>query len=238
MLKLHFTHKCVRKINKKIIWTLVHLLVLFYELSIHARTWITLRYTTAIIQDLRNMFPRQAATFTTLLLLNTRHTQTPYNANLKPTLSVWQQSHLHCTYSYKRHSHSTWYCNGTNTRAEPNLVRRATPLEYPSCSRSHSKYKQRKFALPALKPAFFSLFTSVIISLIAKHHLHYSELLPSSLQIKYTAFHLRTTAQCSSEVCQLCFLWHTVVKDLHATTAQLLHGNMSFVPHDNTRSKN
>ena len=42
----------------------------------------------------------------------------PYNANLKPTPSVWQQSHRHCTYSYKRHSHSTWYCSGTNTHTQ------------------------------------------------------------------------------------------------------------------------
>jgi hypothetical protein len=35
----------------------------------------------------------------------------PYTDSLKPTLTEWQQSHRHCTYSYIR------YCSGTNTHS-------------------------------------------------------------------------------------------------------------------------
>ena len=152
-------------------------------------------------------------------------------------------THSHSTWyrsGTNTHSHSTWYRSGTNThnqlgtavvptrthtqlgtavvptRAEPNLVTRATPLKYPSCSRSHSKHKQGKLALPALKAAFLSFFTSVIISLIAKHHLHYSESLPivtankmsrtsplddSTVQIRSLSVTFRMVHRCQITTC-------------------------------------
>jgi hypothetical protein len=140
------------------------LFVLYYELLTHTQIWMTLISFFRICArcfDVK-LPPSQQYYYGTQDTTKPLQRQPTAHAvcltAVTPILYVQLQKALtlNSVLQWYQHAHSTWYCSGTNTRAEPNLLTTVTPLEYPGCSCSRSKYKQRKFALPALKPAFLA----------------------------------------------------------------------------------